>query len=139
MDCTCKEGRASSQGTLDPQSRLERSPAVPLSYPTPHFHLIFCLCCGDPNSFSIGHGKPCFSLPATASEEARCAHPLGEGVAPVMCASPLCQVESESQPTPYKDKQTPSTRVHIVTHRLHQVRKTALPSLREDVQKDQAP
>lgn len=48
-------------------------------------------------------------------------------------------MEGESPASPYKDKQTHSTRVHTVTHRLHQVRKTALPPLWEDVQKDQAP
>lgn len=48
-------------------------------------------------------------------------------------------MEGESPASPYKDKQTHSTRVRTVTHRLHQVRKTALPPLWEDVQKDQAP
>lgn len=139
-----QEGRASSEGTLDPQSADLGGPHL-FYCPTP---LKFCLCSADPDSSSIEHGWPCSFLPATSTEEARCVQPRREippqppnHPSPYALQPSVKCVEGESPASPYKDKQTHSTRVHTVTHRLHQVRKTALPPLWEDVQKkkDQAP
>lgn len=69
-----QEGRASSQGTLDPQSPDLGGPHL-FHCPTP---LKFCLCSADPDSSSIEHGWLCSFLPAISTEEAMCVQPRRE-------------------------------------------------------------